>query len=123
MAGSSSSDSLLSMNTILHLISNRLTSSNYLIWRNQIVSLLQYQNLLPLVDGSSTKPPSTIVKEGTSILNPELTEWQSADQRAVILLQASLSEEAFPLSSRSTPPGVKRLFLCLRFWAKISHYL
>ncbi|KAJ9561510.1 hypothetical protein OSB04_006670 [Centaurea solstitialis] len=95
MAGSSSSDSLLSMNTALHLISNRLTSSNYLLWKNQLLPLLSYQNLLPLVDGTSPAPPSEIITDGKSAPNPEFAAWLSADQRAVILLQASLSEEAF----------------------------
>ncbi|KAJ9550336.1 hypothetical protein OSB04_014381 [Centaurea solstitialis] len=95
MAGSSSSDSLLSMNTALHLISNRLTSSNYLLWKNQLLPLLCYQNLMPLVDGTSPAPPSEIITDGKSAPNPEFAAWLSVNQRAVILLQASLSEEAF----------------------------
>ncbi|KAI3507180.1 hypothetical protein L1887_22027 [Cichorium endivia] len=95
MASPSSSDSGLSMNTILHLITNRLSSSNYLLWRNQLLPLLAYQNLLPHVDGTSSAPPIEILSGDKTAPNPAYDSWLAADQRTVILLQASLSEEAF----------------------------
>ncbi|KAL4560122.1 hypothetical protein LXL04_032271 [Taraxacum kok-saghyz] len=95
LMAASSSDSTLSMNTVLNLISNRLTSANYLLWKNQLLPLHTYQNLLPLVDGTSPAPPSEQVVAGKPAPNSDFAAWQSANQRAVILLQASLSEEAF----------------------------
>ncbi|KAI3506048.1 hypothetical protein L1887_28402 [Cichorium endivia] len=93
-SSSSSQDSILPLNTVLHLITHRLTSSNYLLWNNQLLPLLAYQNLLDNVDGSADAPPSEIVSDGKPAPNPAYSAWLSADQRAVILLQASLSEEA-----------------------------
>ena len=94
MAGSSS-DATLPMNTLLHLITIRLSSSNYLLWVNQMIPLLNYQHLLDHVDGSTAVPPSHLLVDEKKVENPDLAEWLAADQRAVILLQASLTEEAF----------------------------
>ncbi|KAI3494498.1 hypothetical protein L1887_40746 [Cichorium endivia] len=93
-SSSSSQDSILPLNTVLHLITHRLTSSNYLLWKNQLLPLLAYQNLLDHVDGSADAPPSEIVSDAKPTPNPAYSAWLSADQRAVILLQASISEEA-----------------------------
>lgn len=92
---SSSTETTLPMNTILHLITIRLSPSNYLLWVNQMTPLLTYQNLFDHIDGSSPAPPSHLVVDGKPTLNPAHAEWLAADQRAVILLQASLTEEAF----------------------------
>lgn len=92
---SSSQDTTLPMNTILHLITNRLSSSNYLLWKNQMIPLLTYQNLLGHVDGTLPAPDPVILTAEKFMPNPAFTAWISADQRAIILLQASLTEEAF----------------------------
>nr|KAJ0209912.1 hypothetical protein LSAT_V11C400165660 [Lactuca sativa] len=92
---SNTSDSVLSLNTVMHLITIRLSSSNYLLWKNQLLPLLTYQNLVGHVDGSSLPPAATITKDGKTEPNPALPTWHAADQRVVILLQASLTEEAF----------------------------
>ncbi|KAJ9554025.1 hypothetical protein OSB04_018070 [Centaurea solstitialis] len=95
MSSSSATDSLFSMNTAMHLITIRLPSTNYLLWQNQILPLLTYQNLVTHVDGSSLPPATEITAEGKRTPNPAYAEWIAADQRAVILIQSSLSEEAF----------------------------
>jgi hypothetical protein len=58
MAGSSNSDQTFNLGSILHAIPIRLSSKNYLLWRNQLRTLLSYHNLLSYVDGSSP-PPAT----------------------------------------------------------------
>lgn len=90
-----SSDSIIPMNTIMHLITNRLTSSNYLLWKNQLLHLLASQNLLTHIDGTTGAPPTEVITDGKSSPNPAYLTWLSNDQRAVILLHASLTEEAF----------------------------
>ncbi|KAJ9546703.1 hypothetical protein OSB04_019246 [Centaurea solstitialis] len=94
-AASSSQDTTLPMNTILHLITIRLSSTNYLLWKNQMMPFLNYQLLLGHVDGSSQAPPSQLLVDNKPTVNPAHAEWLAADQRAIILLQASLTEEAF----------------------------
>lgn len=81
-----------------HCSSSYLQSSHFLqlfVAEESTSPLLSYQYLLPLVDSSSTALPYAIIMDGNSAPNLEFTTWQSADQRVVILLHASLSEEAF----------------------------
>ncbi|GJS37769.1 zinc finger, CCHC-type containing LTR copia-type gag-polypeptide [Tanacetum coccineum] len=56
-------DSLLLLATILHMITIKLSSNNYLLWKNQLLPLLAYQKLTRYIDGSIPKLPSTIVFE------------------------------------------------------------
>ncbi|KAK9072091.1 hypothetical protein SSX86_008523 [Deinandra increscens subsp. villosa] len=97
MASPSSSDPL-SNNNIFHSIQIRLTSSNYLVWANQMTSLFEYQDLLSHIDGTSPAPPKTITSDGKTIENHLFKPWKDADRKAVILLNSSLSEESFPES-------------------------
>lgn len=82
------------MNTLLHMITIKLSPSNYLLWKNQMLSLLAYQNLLPHNDGSAVAPSPEVLTDGKSSPNTLYTTWKIDDQRAVIILHASLSEEA-----------------------------
>lgn len=82
----SSSDTLLPMNIVMHMITIRLSSSNYLLWENQLLPLLTYQNLMGQVDGSSLLPAATINKDGKTESNPALATWHAVDQRVVILI-------------------------------------
>lgn len=66
-----SAESNLPLATILHLLTIKLTSSNYLLWKNKIRPLLSYQNLLGYVDGSFPSPPATTIVEGKTSLNPK----------------------------------------------------
>ncbi|GKB95459.1 putative RNA-directed DNA polymerase [Tanacetum coccineum] len=50
-------ETTLPLATILHLLTIKLSSSNFLLWRNQMLPLLSSQNLLGYVD-DSMKPPT-----------------------------------------------------------------
>ena len=103
MADSSSS---FSFNTMIHMVTIKLSSTNYLLWRNQLLPLLHCQNLFSHIDGSATIPPITITPNSSSIstddsstssnpqLNPAYTAWRLQDQRLLSLLFSSLTEEA-----------------------------
>ncbi|KAI3500548.1 hypothetical protein L1887_36372 [Cichorium endivia] len=90
----STSETTISLNTLLHLLTIKLSSTNYLLWKNQIHPLLSYQDLLGHIDGSSPSPSPTIEVEGKSAPNPLYTSWYKADQQALLIIQSSLSEEA-----------------------------
>nr|GEZ05590.1 zinc finger, CCHC-type, Gag-polypeptide of LTR copia-type [Tanacetum cinerariifolium] len=95
MAASSSSDeTLFSMNTLLHMMTIKLTSNNYLLWHNQMLPIFTYQKLIRHIDGTSIAPSSTIVVDGKMVPNHTVVPWNEVDQRAVILLQSSLTEES-----------------------------
>ena len=93
-AGGSSTEGTLTLNTILHMLSIKLSSTNYLLWKNQITPLLKYQNLLGHVDGSSICPSESTTIDNKPAPNPLHTVWIEANQRALLILQASLTEES-----------------------------
>lgn len=70
-----------------HFLSIKLTTTNYLYWKTQLVPFLNGQHLLGFVDG--TKPcPSA---------NPDRQTWIDQDQMLMSLLIASLSEDVISL--------------------------
>ncbi|KAJ0858308.1 hypothetical protein HanRHA438_Chr13g0599651 [Helianthus annuus] len=91
---SSSNDSTFSMNTLMHMISIKLSSTNYLYWRSQIKPILSCQGLLGHADGTIAPPSAEITRGDKTVSNPDFTEWLANDQKAVMILNASLSEEA-----------------------------
>ena len=56
MADLASSFSFLLLNTMVHMFTIKLTSSNYLLWKNHFVPLLANQDLLGYLDGSIGAP-------------------------------------------------------------------
>lgn len=91
---SSSSDQTLSMTTLLHMLTIKFSSTNYLQWKNQVYPLLSHQKLLAHVDGSSTSPSPDLTVDGKVTPNPGYASWLEEDQRVLLLLQSSLTEEA-----------------------------
>lgn len=89
-----SSDASIPLNTLMHMITVKLNSTNYLLWKHQMHPILTYQDLFYHVDGFLPCPPSTITVAEKVVVNPKFTSWVSTDQRCIIILQASLSEEA-----------------------------
>nr|CAN61640.1 hypothetical protein VITISV_021909 [Vitis vinifera] len=95
MAVSSSSPPTLPLNTMVHMLTIKLTSSNYLLWRNQFVPLLTSQELFSYLDGSITAPsPMITASDGTPKSNPAYTSWLHTDQTLLSLLYSSLTEES-----------------------------
>ncbi|PWA40684.1 zinc finger, CCHC-type, Gag-polypeptide of LTR copia-type [Artemisia annua] len=90
---STSDDGTFPMNTLLHMIPIKLGSTNYLLWKNQMLPLFSYQKLTNHIDGTPA-PPATTLAEDKPIPNPAFKTWNNLDQRAVILLNSSLTEEA-----------------------------
>ena len=92
MASESSYHHLL-FNTLIHMITIKLSSSNYLLWKSQLLPLLESQDMLGYVDGTMVPPPR-FEPETSSTLNPKYLAWRAADQRLLCLLLSSLTEEA-----------------------------
>ncbi|PWA38004.1 zinc finger, CCHC-type, Gag-polypeptide of LTR copia-type [Artemisia annua] len=72
----------------------KLSSANYLVWRNHMHLLVAFHNLLSHIDGSSVPPPATITDGDKISPNPDLATWTTSDQKAALLLLSSLTEEA-----------------------------
>ena len=89
---SESSSHLLPFDTLIHMITIKLSSSNYLIWKTQLLPLLESQDMLGYVDGTLV-PPSRFESETSSTLSTKYLAWKATDQRLLCLLLSSLTEE------------------------------
>ncbi|GKC23992.1 putative RNA-directed DNA polymerase [Tanacetum coccineum] len=90
----SSNETLFSMNTLLHMMIIKLTSNNYLLWRNHMLPIFTYQKQIGHINGTSTTPSSTIIVDGKTMPNHVVVPWNEVNQRAIILLQSSLTKES-----------------------------
>ncbi|KAF5451549.1 hypothetical protein F2P56_026649 [Juglans regia] len=97
-------------NNFSHVVSVKLSSENYLLWRAQIIPYLHGQELFHFVDGSTPPPspfksvspsPSTSPLPQTSL---EYLQWRRTDQLLLSTLLSSLTESilAQVISSRTS---------------------
>ena len=86
----------LSFNTMVHMITIKLSATNFLLWKSQLLPLLQCQVCLGFVDGSLQQPSETLpnITNGTSIPNPKFLEWKLKDQRILSMLLSSLTRRS-----------------------------
>ena len=84
---------ILSFNTLIHMNTIKLSSSNYLLWKSQLLPLLESQDMLGYVDGTMVPPPR-FEPETSSTPNPKYLTLRAADQRLLCLLLSSPTEEA-----------------------------
>eukprot|EP00261_Vitis_vinifera_P040178 XP_019081421.1 PREDICTED: uncharacterized protein LOC109124128 isoform X2 [Vitis vinifera] len=89
----SESSHLLPFNTLIHMITIKLSSSNYLLWKSQLLPFLESQDLLAYVDGTLVPPPR-FEPETSTTLSTKYLAWKAANQRLLCLLLSSLTEEA-----------------------------
>jgi hypothetical protein len=88
---SENSSSTLSFNTMVHMVTIKLSSTNFLLWRSQVVPLLQCQKLYGYVDGSTPMPSAATDPAAHNI-------WKQFDQLVMSLLLSSLTEEALSIT-------------------------
>ncbi|KAJ0479330.1 putative RNA-directed DNA polymerase [Helianthus annuus] len=91
---STTTENTLPMATLLHMITVKLSSSNYLLWHNQMLLLLANQKLVPHIDGTLSAPSKTVTVDSKEQANPDYAAWPSSDQQAILILHTSLTEEA-----------------------------
>jgi hypothetical protein len=63
------------------------------LWKNQVIPIFSYQNLLGHLDGFTAIPPTEISQGEKTISNPLFSAWLNTDQKVIIILHSSLSEE------------------------------
>ena len=79
---------------MVHMLTIKLTSSNYFLWKNQFIPLLTSQDLLGFLDGSVLAPsPQVTDSNGTTQVNPAYTSWLTTNQTLLSLLYSSPTEE------------------------------
>lgn len=84
--------------SITQVVTLKLSDTNYLSWKLQFEQFLNSQLLLGYVNGSTPRPPPTlIVRNGdqvTEVNNPAFLKWVHTDQLIMAWLIGSLTEEA-----------------------------
>nr|TKS09323.1 hypothetical protein D5086_0000094500 [Populus alba] len=90
---SDSSPTLLPFNTMIHMVTIKLSSSNYLLWKSQLLPLLESQDLLGHVDGTLGSSPQFDPPTSQTPNSSHLAR-KAIDQRLLSLLLSSLTEEA-----------------------------
>lgn len=86
MANSYSSSDLLPFSTLIHMITVKLSSSNYLLRRNQVEPLLICQDLYGYLDGSISPHALHVTTDGITEANPAFCEWNKQDQKICFYL-------------------------------------
>ncbi|KAL8514365.1 hypothetical protein ACS0TY_013470 [Phlomoides rotata] len=71
----------LNIAQLSHMIIIKLSSSNYLLWKSQVVTTLRSHILIQFVDGSSMPPSYLIDDDGKTKPNPDYTSWSVKDQK------------------------------------------
>lgn len=63
--------------SLSHLVTIKLNSENYLLWKVQILAYLSGQNLFSYVDGTQVPPPQILPTEVDSVIkiNPAYLSW------------------------------------------------
>ena len=84
---------LLPFNTLIHMVTIKLSSSNYLLWKSQLLPLLESQELIDYVDETIEIPPHFTI-ENSQTPNIKHVAWKHTDQCLLSLLLSSLTEEA-----------------------------
>jgi len=91
--------SIISLSHTHQVILLKLTNTNYLYWRMQMLPYLLGQEVFGFVDGSNTCPsPHVLAEDGTSLqVNPLFLRWKQHDQLILSALLSSLSMEVLHL--------------------------
>ncbi|KAK0579109.1 hypothetical protein LWI29_021252 [Acer saccharum] len=83
-----------SVPNITHIVSVKLTDTNYLLWQTQIKPFLIGQNYWHFIDGSFPQPSQFLpqIEGKPAEPNPDYTTWFQTDQTLVSLINSTLFE-------------------------------
>ncbi|CAH1443457.1 unnamed protein product [Lactuca virosa] len=88
-------DQSLPYATLIHMLSLKLSTTNYLLWKTQVETLLQSQGLFGFLDGSDSPPlPASTAPANVASAEKAKKDWLMQDRHLHSLLLSSLSEES-----------------------------
>lgn len=90
MALSNSAITNTSIISSSHIVTTKLASENYHLWKVNISTYLRGEDLFHFIDGS-VSPPSEFLPNQTTIVNLAYTSWRRTDQLMLSVLFSSLS--------------------------------
>ncbi|KAK2989204.1 hypothetical protein RJ640_001433 [Escallonia rubra] len=81
---------------VANFVSLKLSTSNYLLWETQVLSLIESQDLLGFINGDIIAPDSEVnSSDGNQrVPNPDFTSWVRTDRLVKAWITGTLSEEA-----------------------------
>uniref|UniRef100_A0A2N9GCI3 Integrase catalytic domain-containing protein n=1 Tax=Fagus sylvatica TaxID=28930 RepID=A0A2N9GCI3_FAGSY len=89
---------LLLLNNMSNLMSTKLDSSNYMIWKLQITAVLDAYSMLEHLDGSIPKPNQFLTTEtGIQAVNPDFLVWNKKDKALLTLLYSTCSSSVLAM--------------------------
>lgn len=106
-----------SMGALQHLMSIKLTTTNYVLWKNQMEPLINYFELSSFIDLEAKVPKMMIKSEDDkeSVINPSYNTWKKKDQLLKSWILSSLSSKVLPQTFRlSTSAEGRHMELQLR---------
>ena len=96
MALSSMPNLSLLLSNLNSLVTVKLDSSNYLIWKSQVQNLFRATEFFGYLDGSVVCPSSTTMNaQNISVSNLEFSKWKLVDAHLLSCLTATLSPPVF----------------------------
>uniref|UniRef100_A0A2N9FWE2 Integrase catalytic domain-containing protein n=1 Tax=Fagus sylvatica TaxID=28930 RepID=A0A2N9FWE2_FAGSY len=132
---SSNQSPLILLNNMSNLMSTKLDSSNFMIWKLQITAVLDAYSMLDHLDGSIPKPNQFLTTEtGIQAVNPEFLVWSKKDKALLTLLYSTCSSSVLAMvyqqqqqnssttqSPQATFQGKNERPTCQIYW-KMGHY-
>uniref|UniRef100_A0A2N9F167 Reverse transcriptase Ty1/copia-type domain-containing protein n=1 Tax=Fagus sylvatica TaxID=28930 RepID=A0A2N9F167_FAGSY len=83
---------LLMLNNMSNLMSIKLDSMNYMLWKLQMSTILNAYSMIEHLNGSTQQPRQFIINEvGDQTLNPAFLIWRKKDKALLTLLLSTLS--------------------------------
>ncbi|KAJ8646974.1 hypothetical protein MRB53_008722 [Persea americana] len=80
---------------VANFVSLKQTQTNYLLWKTQVLSLIEWQDLLSFIIGEIPSPNHEMdLSDGSSkMLNPDLASWTGTNRMKKAWITGTLSKE------------------------------
>ncbi|CAL5415270.1 unnamed protein product [Camellia sinensis] len=86
----------LLISNLFSFVNVKLDSSNYIVWKNQLLNILRATKLLCYVDGSLPCPPWIVLDSlNKEVVNPKHQQWLTVDAHLLSCITATLSPPIF----------------------------
>uniref|UniRef100_A0A2N9IAK9 Reverse transcriptase Ty1/copia-type domain-containing protein n=1 Tax=Fagus sylvatica TaxID=28930 RepID=A0A2N9IAK9_FAGSY len=113
---------LLLLNNMSNLMSTKLDSTNYMIWKLQISAILDAYSVIEHLDGSIPQPRQFLVSNtGVQTMNLVFLAWKKRDKDLLTLLYSTLSLPVLAMVAQSPLQEKSERPTCQICW-KQGHY-
>uniref|UniRef100_A0A2N9H033 CCHC-type domain-containing protein n=1 Tax=Fagus sylvatica TaxID=28930 RepID=A0A2N9H033_FAGSY len=91
---------LLLLSNMSNLMSVKLDSTNFIVWKHQLSSILKAYSMIDYVDGTVPSPTRFLTNADgalTTSVNPEFQLWNTRDQGLLALINSTLSHSVLSM--------------------------